>query len=323
MWAMRLTGVERFEQLEVPDLTEADLGDGQVLLRFVTGGLCGSDTPKFLGWYDAHEQVIGDVAAPLHEMVGRVVASRSLTLNIGDVVVGIVPRYRGLAEYCITNDDLVVPVLPGLAPDVAIAAQPLSTVMSAVGRVPTRINDRAVVMGLGPLGLMFCHLLHHRGYHVTGVDRIDRSDVASAFGIDTLVTADAAAWASGLGTDADAGLVVDAVGHNGALIEAAIRAAKPMGHVLAFGLPEELYAFPMRLFFRKHLSMHGGTTFDWLDRLPEAQLYLLEHPELHEVGTTHRFHPWDAEAAFKLHVRPAVGRLKVILSEDVPRQPQA
>jgi hypothetical protein len=44
------------------------------------------------------------------------------------------------------------------------------------------------------------------------------------------------------------------------------------------------------------------------------------HPEIHQVGITHRYHPFDAESAFRQHARPARGRLKVTLSESIPRE---
>lgn len=319
MWALRLAAPETFERIEVPDLTAADLAEGEVLLRFVTGGLCGSDTPKFKGAFDPDDPYIGVAGVPLHELVGEVVATRSDRFAVGDLVVGLVQRYRALAEYCVTADWTVVKLDPRLDPADGVIAQPTATVLNALSTIPPAVNDRAIVLGLGPLGLLFCHVLHHRGYHVTGVDRVDRSDVADAFGIDELVCADIRQWTADVVGTLDAGLVIECVGHHQGILADAIELTTPTGHIVAFGLPEDDYVFPMRTFFRHHLSMHSGTTRDWQRFLSEGQEHVVTHPEIIDAGITHRFHPFDAQAAFERHVRPAAGRLKVVLSESVPR----
>lgn len=317
---MRLAGPERFERVEVPDLVESDLEDGEVLLRFVTGGLCGSDTPKFRGSYDPDDPYIGLPGVPLHELVGEVVATRSPLYTEGTLVVGLVQRYRALAEFSRTADWTVIPVDPALDPADAVIVQPVATVLNALSTIPEPVNERAIVLGLGPLGLLFCHILHERGYHVTGVDRVDRSDVADAFGIDAVVTADIRKWRPSVAGTTDAGLVVEAIGHHQGILADAVELVSPTGHLVAFGLPEDEYVFPMRTFFRHHLSMHSGTTRDWHRFLTEAQRYVLEHPEIHRCGITHRYHPFDAQTAFERHTRPAEGRLKVVLSEQAPRE---
>ena len=44
------------------------------------------------------------------------------------------------------------------------------------------------VLGLGPIGLLFCHVLKERGAaRVFGVDRVDRSAIAPRFGVDDVV----------------------------------------------------------------------------------------------------------------------------------------
>ena len=80
MWVHRLVAPYEFERIEVPDLTEQQLGDGQVLLSFVAAGVCGSDLPAFRG---AQGRLPGDSGAsaaekngfPIHEIVGDVLAS--------------------------------------------------------------------------------------------------------------------------------------------------------------------------------------------------------------------------------------------------------
>lgn len=313
---MELTAPQRIDRVEVPDLTADALAEGEVLLRFVSGGLCGSDSPKFLGAFDPDEPFIGQPGVPLHEIVGEVIATRAPQHRVGCLVVGLAQRHAGLAQYVRTAGDLVIPVAADLSPADAVTVQPLATVFNALRRVPSSAAGRATVLGLGPLGLMFCHVLHQHGFTVTGVDRVDRSDVASVFGIDELVTADIHAWAPG--SAAEASVVVEAIGHDQRLVGHAVRLAADEGQVIAFGLPDGDGVFPLKEFYLRRLSMSSGNTRDWVRYLTQAQDYLLSHPELHTVGITHRFHPFEAQVAFQTHVRPAAGRLKVVLSPAVP-----
>src|SRR5215218_10812164 len=57
MWSYRLVAPYTFERTEIPDPSPESLGDGQVLLRFLAAGICGSDLPGFRG---AKGQLPGD-----------------------------------------------------------------------------------------------------------------------------------------------------------------------------------------------------------------------------------------------------------------------
>ena len=49
MWSYRLVAPYTFERTELPEPSPESLGDGQVLLRFLAAGICGSDLPGFRG----------------------------------------------------------------------------------------------------------------------------------------------------------------------------------------------------------------------------------------------------------------------------------
>jgi L-iditol 2-dehydrogenase len=147
---------------------------------------------------------------------------------------------------------------------------------------------------------------------VTGVDRVDRADVAAAFGVDEVVWNDAAAWASDIEEPYD--IVVEAVGHHAGPLEAAVTALAPNGTVLAFGVPDEThYAFPFMAFFRKHATLIAGAATDRAQALATAREYLREHRELLAPYITTVVGVHDAQAAFATAVNPTAGRLKVVL----------
>lgn len=79
--------------------------------------------------------------------------------------------------------------LPAEVPfEEAALAEPLACVMHAVRRVPISDEDRVVVVGAGPIGLMFIAVLRHRygrSIRLFSVDHHnDRLDLAKNFGAD-------------------------------------------------------------------------------------------------------------------------------------------
>ncbi len=72
MWSYRLVAPYTFERIDIcRSKTPESLGDGQVLLRFLAAGICGSDLPGFRG---AKGRLPGDTR---HAVPRRWTASRS------------------------------------------------------------------------------------------------------------------------------------------------------------------------------------------------------------------------------------------------------
>jgi len=313
VWALRQPAPYEFERVEVPGPDPRELAPGEVLLRFRLGGICGSDLPVFAGVRDDEFSHTGTVGAPLHEIVGDVVASAAGRLKAGDRVVGKVATSDGLREVLRVPADMLHPLADTLPDSEAIIAQPLATVLCALDRVGPLAGRRAAVLGLGPIGMLFAAALKARGYHVTGVDRVDRAAVAKLFGIDEPVVAQTRDWAAGL-ADADRpDLVVDAIGHRQDVLADCVAAARPHGEVYVFGLPEEHYVLPMSQFFRKTLVLRAGATTDWPVHLAAAERFLLDHRDLGPAYVTHTYRLAGAREAFLSALHPATGRLKIAL----------
>lgn len=310
MWALRQPAPYEFERLDVP-APDAP-GPGEVVVRLRFGGICGSDLPAFAGIRDTEDAPTGRVGVPLHEIVGDVVASSADRLRVGDRVVGTaVPD--GLRELNVVPANQLHALAPTLPDREAVVAQPLATVLCALDRVGDLAGRRAAVLGLGPIGVLFCAALHARGVHVTGVDRVDRAHVAPLFGIDEVVTGQAREWAAGL-ADADRPhLVVDAIGHRQDVLADCVEAAAPHGVVYVFGLPDEHYVLPIRQFFHKTLVLRAGVTTNWPAHLAAAEQFLLSHRELAPAYVTHTY-PLDRAAdAFLAAMHPRAGQLKITL----------
>lgn len=288
----------------------SDLRDGEVLIQVRAVGICGSDVPKFLaggtrlppGW-------------PAHEVVGTVIAAQAATLSPGQRVVGLASNHNALAQRIISTAETLIEVPDHLRDDEAIVIQPLATAHAALSRVPRLTGSSVVVIGLGPLGLLIAHLASHRGAaSVTGIDRLDRRDIAPAFGVQRTVWSGSHAWAADVGADNLADVVIEAVGHQSGTLNDAIAIAAPDGHVVGFGVPDDThYAVNYLALFRKRLTLTAGTTHPWRRHLEAAREHVAIRPELARNLITHVLPTTDANRGYQLAARPTPAVRKVVI----------
>jgi L-iditol 2-dehydrogenase len=99
----------------------------------------------------------------MHEVCGVVVQARDERLNLGDRMVGWATSQRGLAEYVVTAADSVHRYRFTWTPAHAIALQPLACVLSAVEQFGDVSGAHCAVLGQGPIGALFSHVLKSRG----------------------------------------------------------------------------------------------------------------------------------------------------------------
>jgi L-iditol 2-dehydrogenase len=315
-------------RFELRDVTPPDprflVGD-EALLRVLAGGICGSDLPRFRGNVSSTPGDNGPNAAeipgyPMHEVVGEVVATRDSDLEIGQRVVGWVPSFRALSEQVIANSAGLHPIGIDRVPAEQVMMQPLACVLHAVSRLGDLEGRRVAVIGLGPIGLLFAHVLHSRGVaHVTGVDRVDRSEAALPFCIDEVVTSSSARWATEVASGERPDIIIDAVGHQVSTLNHEIDASASHGTIFYFGMADDpTYPVDFVKFLRKKLTLIGGTTPVELQRkaLAEAETYLRDHPQLANVYVSHRFVLEEAQAAYLCANEPGERRYKVVVTID-------
>jgi L-iditol 2-dehydrogenase len=121
----------------------------------------------------------------------------------------------------------LLPVPPGLAPEVAALLEPLACCLHGIERAEIEPGDTVAVLGVGPIGLMLCAAARDAGAHVVAVGgRRGRRELAQELG---------ATPGDGRGAD----VVLEAAGTVEAW-RAAVELVRPGGTVLLFGgLPRD------------------------------------------------------------------------------------
>lgn len=219
------------------ELPDRDPGKGQVRIRTLRCGICGSDLHARHGiddWAELTAQMgydtFGRSEQPLvfgHEFCGEVLeygpGCRG-ELPTGSQVVAL-PLLRGphgidpvglceaapgaYAEQLLVQESLMMPVPNGLRPDVSALTEPMAVAWHAVRRGQVGRRTEAVVIGCGPVGLGVILLLKARGVRtVIAADfSAARRELARRCGADVVVDPALASPYSAGGND---GLLRDA-----------------------------------------------------------------------------------------------------------------
>jgi len=192
--------------------------------------------------------------------------------------------------------------------DSGIRAQSIKVANDAVGFTPNnvrvlRATGRASAQTGAPITA-----------HVTGVDRVDRSGHAAAFGVSETATVSADRWAAQLTDGGRPNLIVEAIGHQVATLRLCFEAAAFGGQVFYFGVPDDLtYPMEMRTFFRKNLTLRAGWTMDRRRVLQEAAGYLAAHEDLRDAYVSHVFAASEVQRAFEAAIAPRPGQFKIVI----------
>lgn len=322
MWAYRLTAPYTFERTQMPEPAPDSLTEGQVLLRFLAAGICGSDLPAFRGTQgklpgDTGLSAAGIDGFPAHEIVGEVLASRHPVHRPGDRVVGWASGFDALMALVVADGDGLASYDAALTPAQAIGLQPLACVLYATEQLPVLAGRHVAVIGQGSIGLLFSYVAKAAGAaRVTGVDPVDRSAIGPAFGVDDVVRATSDRWIRQLDPEHKPDIVIEAVGHQVATLGHAIEAAAFGGTVFYFGVADDdTYPISIRTMLRQNLTLKSGVTLERRRVLKKADAFAREHPDLLPNYLTHTFGVEDVQSAFEVACRPVAKRVKIAVAE--------
>ena len=336
----------RVETVPVPAI-----GAGELLVKVATCGICGTDLKKIHTGSHSAPRVFG------HEMAGTIVkvgeavtrfevgervmvfhhvpcgecyycrkqtpAQCPLYKKVG-VTAGFEPSGGGFAEYIRVMDFVVanrgVVRIPDWVPfEQAAFVEPVNTVLKGVKLLNLAPDDTVLVIGQGPIGLMWAALARRTGARVLTSDLYpERHAIAARFGLRNPIHAGTEnviervlEETEGRGADA----VVLAVGGN-ALIKTAVAAARPGGKVMLFAQ-----------------TQHGEATFDpgavCVDEKTLLGSYSSSFPILDEVTDlvfngyrngfdltqliSHRFPIEQSVAAIEIASHPQADSMKIMI----------
>lgn len=298
----------------LPSEPSRALRDGEVRLRFLAGGICGSDIGSLAG-VASYDPLRNAEIAPLHEVVAEVVESRGRFCE-GQFVVG--TGLTGLASELIEDADRLIQVPPTLSVPEAVAIQPIATVFRAVDTLPPVAGRDVVVIGSGAAGLAFVHILKFFGARsVLAVDPVgDRAEIARRYGADEFFAGTGQQWSAEYAPrHPRASLIIDAVGREPGIIHGALTAVADGGFVLGFGSAADGdYPVPFAEMYHRHLTLASGRTRDgWVEVLERGAQYLLAHRADFHGYVSHRIPVAEAARAYDLCSRPDASRIKVVL----------
>ena len=293
MKALRLHGPGDLRLEDVPDPVP---GDGDVLLRVEVALTDGTDLKAYRR---GHPVLLDPPPSPFgHEACGIDVATGRRVVPANSAPCGAcAPCARGQETLCerlfpllngayaelllvperIARRNLL-PVPPGLAPELAAMTEPLACCLHGIEVAGVRRGDTVAIVGLGPIGLMLCACVADAGGRPLGVgSREERRSLAPLFG---------AAAADPGGAD----VVIEAAGTVEAW-EHALGLVRPGGTVLAFGgLPRDarVEVDPYRIHYEEvrlvgafhHAPRHLRAALAFL----ASGAYPFERLVTHEVG---------------------------------------
>lgn len=272
----------------VEDLPRPVPGAGEVLLRLLQTGVCGTDEHLLHGGFIAEFPLV-----PGHEMVGeiaghgpgvtapaagtRVVVDNTEFCGECRACSAGTPLYcenfvslgcnapGGFAEYVVVRASKLYPI-GDLPVDVAVFTEPTACAMHGVDVLGLRAASDVLLFGAGPTGLLMAQLLRMAGAARITVAAPTRSklDLALRHGADHVVQTSRADPSVGIaelralapdGFDA----VVEATGST-RVLENAIPLTKTGGTVLVYGLAGEAATASIRPYelFSRELTLRGS-----------------------------------------------------------------
>jgi L-iditol 2-dehydrogenase len=260
MRAAVLTEPGRFE---VTDVARPNPGRGEVLVRIIRVGICGTDMHIFNGHYAADSlplipghEFTGTIAELGEGVAGLTVGApvvvdmnigcgtcywcrRNEILNCPEMQQMGITMDGAFAEYICVPARLVIPAPQDTAAEVLALTEPLACVVRCARKANITFGQSVVVLGAGPIGNLHVQLLRTIGAAPIIVADLSRARVNMALevGADVGVTDPdqleqvVRDHTDGRGAD----VVIESVGL-AALYKQATKLARKGGHIAAFGL---------------------------------------------------------------------------------------
>jgi L-iditol 2-dehydrogenase len=283
--------LKEYLKFEIEETPEPEIGADDLLIAVKACAICGSDVhgmdgstgrriPPVIMGHEASGTVAragarvsdfktGDrVTFDSTIYCGKCYYCRKGQINLCDSrrVLGVsCDDYRqngAFAEYVAIPQHIAYHLPPGITFEQAAMIEPVSIALHAVGRAPVGVNDSAVVVGTGMIGLFMVQMLHLCGCgRVIAVD-IDpgKFELARRFGATHCLAADrtdlareVAALTQGRGAD----LAFEAVGITAA-VQTALALLRKGGNLVLVGNLKPQIDFSLQAAVTREISIYGS-----------------------------------------------------------------
>ncbi|MCL4191792.1 MAG: galactitol-1-phosphate 5-dehydrogenase [Thermoguttaceae bacterium] len=288
MKALVLTAYNRFEFCDVPP---PPVGPRDVLVAVKACGVCGSDVhgmdgssgrrvppiimgheasgviaevgPQVSGW-QAGDRVTFDSTV----YCGRCHYCARGNVNLCDhrqvlgVSCGEFRRDGAYAEYVVVPENILYRLPDGVSFEQAAMVEPVSIAVHAVSRVPVRLNDTAVVMGTGMIGLLVVQALRAAGCGpIIAIDvEPVKLELARRLGADEGISpreCDAVAEVQRRTGGRGADIVIEAAGFSETVAQA-VRLARKGGSIGLVGNLSPQVELPLQAVVTRELTLYGS-----------------------------------------------------------------
>ena len=287
MKANYFLGDSRFELREVPVRA---LRTGEVLVRVMAAGVCGTDVHIYHGEEGAtpvnppvvlgHEyagvvEAVGEGVTAVHPgdpvtidpnmYCGMCAACREGKKQFCDHMTALGVNFDGgFAQYCIAPQAQCLPLAPDVPFEVGALAEPVACCLHGVDLANIRLGDAVLIIGGGAIGLIMAQLARRAGAARVIVSEpvAYRREIALKLGADGVIDPlheDVRARFDALTGRRGASVVIECVGHVAATRQAFDAAARG-ATLLLFSVPRPGATFdlPMMDVFKKELTIRGS-----------------------------------------------------------------
>ncbi len=348
---MRAVVYRGVNDMHVETVPVPRIGPGELLVKVATCGICGTDLKKIHTGSHSAPRIFG------HEMAGTIVAvGEGMTrFAVGErvmvfhhvpcrqcyycrkgtpaqcplykkvgVTAGFEPSGGGFAEYIRVMDWVaassgVVRIPDGVPFEQAAFVEPVNTVLKGVKLMNLAPDDTVLVIGQGPIGLMWAALSSRSGARVLTSDLYpERHAIAAKFGLRNPIHAGTEnvvervlAETDGRGADA----VILAVGGT-ALIRTAMDATRCGGKVMLFAQTQhdQVAIDPAAVCMdEKTLLGSYSSSFDILDEVTSLVFDGYRNGFDLTQLVSHRFQIEDAVEAIEVASHPKADSMKIMI----------
>lgn len=316
MRAARIAGPRRFELLDekIPSIEE-----GKVLVRLLKTVICGSDLPYWGETYSAESYPLPP-GYPGHECLGVVEDTADGQFQKGDRVM-YYPAILldGYKEYHLTTPERLQKLPSDGDLNVLSLTQILGCVAHGAFRIESPYNKSVVIMGQGPVGLLFTALMKNFGARkIITVDPVEHrlkvsADMGATHGLNP-ENEDIIKSISDITDGKLADIVIDAYGRKVEVVNKCFDVARHNGQVAFFGIClEESPKLNFNVFFRKELRMVASVGPDLAVDYPYALDMIVNNAVDVKPLITHLMPFEEIQKAFEMAFSRTGNVIKIIL----------